>query len=70
MESVSTAGSRWDEQILADATVKEAEANEGGGRIDWDSLLMTGIISVILFVLAIVIIRQFHLYWVFEGRKT
>jgi len=31
---------------------------------------MTGIISVILFVLAIAIIRQFHLYWVFEGRKT
>jgi len=70
VKSVPSAGSKWDEQILADATIEEAEANEGGGRIDWDSLLMTGIIAVILFVLSIAIIRQFHLYWVFEGRKT
>ncbi len=70
MANVPSAGSKWDEQILADSALEEAEASEGGGRIDWDSLLMTGIISVILFVLAIVIIRQFHLYWVFEGRKT
>jgi hypothetical protein len=70
METVPSAGSRWDEQIVADATLEEVESNEGGGRIDWDSLLMTGIIAVILFVLAIAIIRQFHLYWLFEGRKT
>ena len=70
MANVPSAGSKWDEQILADSALEEAEASEGGGTIHWDSLLMTGIISVILFVLAIVIIRQFHLYWVFEGRKT
>ncbi len=70
MESLPSAGSKWDERILADATIEEAEASEDGERIDWDSLLMTGIIAVILFVLAIAIIRQFHLYWVFEGRKT
>jgi len=68
--NVPSAGSKWDEQILADSALEEAEASEGGGRIDWDSLLMTGIMAVILFVLAIAIIRQFHLYWVFEGRKT
>ncbi len=64
-----SAGSKWDEQILADAKLEEA-GEEGSGRIDWDSLLMTGIIAVILFVLAVAIVRQFHLYWVFEGRKT
>ena len=70
MESVPSAGSKWDEQILADAALDDAEASKSGGRIDWDSLLLTGIIAVILFVLAITIIRQFHLYWMFEGRKT
>ncbi len=70
MGNVPGVGSEWDQRILADATLEEAEASEGSERIDWDSLLMTGIIAVILFVLAIAIIRQFHLYWVFEGRKT
>ncbi len=65
-----SAGSKWDEQILADAKFEEAGEDQGSGRIDWDSLLMTGIITVILFVLAVTIVRQFHLYWVFEGRKT
>ncbi len=70
MGSVPGVGSEWDERILVDSASKEAEMSEGGGGVDWDSLLMTGIIAVILFVLAITIIRQFHLYWVFEGRKT
>ena len=70
MSSIPGVGSEWDERILANATLEGAEASEGGERTDWGSLLMTGIIAVILFVLAIVIIRQFHLYWVFEGRKT
>ena len=67
---VPSAGTKWDDQILADVIPEEAGGIEGGGKIDWDSLLMTGIIAVVLFVLAIMIIRQYHLYWVFEGRKT
>ena len=70
MGNIPGVGLEWDERILADSASEEAEITESGGGADWDSLLMTGIISVILFVLAIAIIRQFHLYWVFEGRKT
>ncbi len=70
MVSASSVGLEWDQRILADSESEEAEISGAGGGVDWDSLLMTGIIAVILFVLAIVIIRQFHLYWVFEGRKT
>ncbi len=71
MSSIPGVGSEWDERILADSASEEAKISEAGdGGVDWDSLLMTGIIAVILFVLAIAIIRQFHLYWVFEGRKT
>jgi hypothetical protein len=70
MGSVPGIGLEWDERILADSASEEAEMSEAGVGVDWDSLMMTGIIAVILFVLAIAIIRQFHLYWVFEGRKT
>ncbi len=70
MSRTSSVGSEWDERILADSGSEEAEINGAGGGVDWDSLLMTGIIAVILFVLAIAIVQQFHLYWVFEGRKT
>ena len=70
MGSAPGVGSEWDERILADSASEEAEMREARGGVDWDSLMMTGIIAVVLFVFAIMIIRQFHLYWVFEGRKT
>ena len=70
MGSAPGVGSEWDERILADSASEEGEMSEAGGGVDLGSLMVTGIVAVILFVFAIMIIRQYHLYWVFEGRKT
>jgi len=68
MAGVKGVGSEWDEGLLAES-VSQTESGDLN-RIDWQALVVGGIIVLVLVILAMAIIRQYHLYEVFAGRKV
>jgi len=61
-------GSEWDEGLLAASVSETGSGNVN--RLDWQTVMIGGAIVIVLLIFVMLIIRQYHLYEVFAGRKV